>query len=513
MEPLFRRLSPLEQRVVATIAVLSGHADRTAVCSIAAEHTATKESQVNDILDGLARSRFLIREGASMTGGRQFAMHSMARRHCLESAIPQREICDLQALAASYYESGASRADITDGAWLHALDHALQAGKYAIAAVVLFDHGLGPQLLRDGRLVRLRAALESLLWNVPKSGGLSALEMRRTADDRGTTHWLLDEVRMLTRLYWRVGRLRDAELLAKVALDLGQSAPADLAMIAGVVLDEGRLADGLAYAKEAVDVAQGVDARSEMEGWGWIGYALDESGPWEGAVAAYGEAVARARKLGDAAAEAVTESRTGMTYWKIGQVDRAREHFQRGVDLSKQVGDPYYMGLSLGDLGHYYMDRPNRDVADLDQAERCYSDALDIHRNAGIRRGEGFWVGQLGRVALARGHRRVARRLLVEAIDIHIEVGDRTALGRHLRYLAQVAALGSRGAAASIAYLRAAHDALCEVSSTIEADSVQEELIELLRDTPNGNVLDATVVPGLVARINDYCAGGAGRLP
>ena len=97
-----------------------------------------------------------------------------------------------------------------------------------------------------------------------------------------------------------------------------------------------------------------------MEALGWIGYARDETGPIDECINAYEQVVNLSIELSDEATRSITEARIGMAYWKVGKVEKAGPHFKEALEIAEKIGDPYYLGLAQGDMGHYYMDKPDR---------------------------------------------------------------------------------------------------------------------------------------------------------
>jgi tetratricopeptide (TPR) repeat protein len=291
---------------------------------------------------------------------------------------------------------------------------------------------------------------------------------------------------------------------------------ANVAALAGVRLDQGHHKDGLKTARSALELAvQTEDPFAEMEAWGWIGYALDETGPVGDCLEAYERAIALSRELEELPSESITQARLGMILWKTGEFEASRPHFETAVELAEKIGDPYYLGLAQGDLGHYFMDKEDSSLNDLNRAIECYQTALDIHRSAGVRRGEGFWLGQLGRTRIKLEDFVTAKAWLEEAIQIHLEVGDLTAIPRHLQYLAQLHlrkpddTLAAQ--ATAVAYYKVAIERLNERGSSIEMQNIRNELEAFLnaksRETRDDLIVRAQVIQNVIIQYLDYQKG------
>jgi tetratricopeptide (TPR) repeat protein len=491
VQDVFKRLTRTELIILGAVGILIEDASEGTVRSILSARLGTRPQQLSPIIDDLVNSKRLLKYSWSNERGvRVFGLHPLIRSYVVDHALSKEDIVDLHRAALNYQIERSDPTDKLDPSRLYATRHALAAEAYNIAADILFKKGFAKALLSASRLGQLRLILEELLLEGSNSSIENLQSLLQTASKRGIEEYLEEALRFLGLVCWRQGRLAEAEgLFQKINSQAFKQNGHNMAALAGVRLDQGHHRDGLTIAHEAHDLAKMTsDSYAEMEAWGWIGYALDEIGPVDKCIDAYERAIEISQKLSDVATESITEARLGMIYWKTGQADTAGPHFMRATDLATIIGDPYYMGLALGDLGHYYMDKSNRSEEDLTKAIDCYTRALEIHRAAGVRRGEGFWNGQLGRCHLQLGHLRIARKYLKEAIDIHLEVGDRTAIPRHLYYFAQLHGTSAsripRHRVLSLAYYQLAITLFREIESNVEGDRVEIDFKKVQQSIP-----------------------------
>lgn len=111
--------------------------------------------------------------------------------------------------------------------------------------------------------------------------------------------------------------------------------------------------------------------------------------------------------------------------------------FERALDIAREVGDRKAEGFNLGCLGDAYSalgqapgahPRDRRPAA----ARECYRQALAIAREVGDRRAEAHHLGRLGSVYGDLGEREQAIAALEQALIVAREIGDRQAEASHL---------------------------------------------------------------------------------
>jgi serine/threonine protein kinase/tetratricopeptide (TPR) repeat protein len=117
----------------------------------------------------------------------------------------------------------------------------------------------------------------------------------------------------------------------------------------------------------------------------------------------------------------------------VGRVDEARRCFEEALAVHRVTGDRRSEGLVLGNLGNLLTVE-----GQVEEASRCFEAALAIHREMGHRRFEGNALGNLGNLHIMVGHVEEARQDYENALAILREVGDRRTEGVFLGNLGRL---------------------------------------------------------------------------
>jgi tetratricopeptide (TPR) repeat protein len=355
-----------------------------------------------------------------------------------------------------------------------ALRYARTCGDGDAIIKILHEFGFGQKLIREGNFAELGETLEQLF-------DYSAGDTLATPEDLGLelgtgTKTIGVLVGLLAESYFKRGRFGDATSLIEWLMDYGQGSVMHRCLLAQMMAstDEVHLAEAIALdALAEADTRK--DASGKLEAFGLLGFIYSQVGSVAKALEAYAQALELSKELKNLGLEALTESRIGLVLWVSGDVVSARPHFQRGFDLARKVRDPYLVGLATGNFGHYYQDKPDLTAKDLQIAEGHYRRALDIHERTGVRRGQGYWHGQLGRIELAHGNTEDALMHLRRALLIHRAIGERAAMARHLWYLGLVhAVMGD--ATARNGLLSLALDELESTHNFVELEARKREI-------------------------------------
>jgi tetratricopeptide (TPR) repeat protein len=162
--------------------------------------------------------------------------------------------------------------------------------------------------------------------------------------------------------------------------------------------------------------------------------------------ASYGDA----KRMGARREEGTWLGNLGVSYYRLGHVQRAIEFYEQHRDISREIGDRQGEGIVLANLGSAYMA-----LGETQRAIEFFEQALVITRETGDRHWAGMVLGNLGRAAYNLGETRLAINLFEQALVITREMADRRAEGEHLRNLGNAyATLGEMQQA--IEYMEAA---------------------------------------------------------
>jgi len=154
-----------------------------------------------------------------------------------------------------------------------------------------------------------------------------------------------------------------------------------------------------------------------------IGISHYLSGRLVQAEGSYSEALRLFEAAADEQGRAAALGDLGIVYTERGDLDRgdlerAEECHKQALEIDRRIDNPLGQAQDLGNLGNVYAER-----GDLDRAEEHYKQALEIFRHIDIPLGQANQLGNLGLLAAQRGHTEDARRLLTEALALYERVG------------------------------------------------------------------------------------------
>jgi predicted ATPase/class 3 adenylate cyclase len=153
-------------------------------------------------------------------------------------------------------------------------------------------------------------------------------------------------------------------------------------------------------------------------------------GEYHEAIAAGQEMLLLARKAGETAWEARLFTSLGITYWRQGHYDQARDCMLRALERDH---DQQLKATSLNYLGLI-----QTQISDYEQARRDYQQALDIYRVIGDKGGEAGCANNLGLLEASLGRYQQAEQHYHQALSICHLIGDRLREGISLNTLGQV---------------------------------------------------------------------------
>ncbi len=130
----------------------------------------------------------------------------------------------------------------------------------------------------------------------------------------------------------------------------------------------------------------------------------------------YGEALSRWQQLGrrGRSGEATTCHNLGELHFFLGDKARARDHFERALELRRSAGDLRGMASTLTGLGKVDAERGSQTERALERLTR----ALKLRRRADDRAGEAVTLTSLGNVELRRGDLDAAEDAYTQALTI-----------------------------------------------------------------------------------------------
>ena len=125
------------------------------------------------------------------------------------------------------------------------------------------------------------------------------------------------------------------------------------------------------------------------------------------------------REIKDRRGEAIALGNMGVVYRERGDLDRAVEHYLKALQIHRRIG--YVQGevSDLGNIGSVYQLK-----GDLDKALEHYSKALEIDRRIGYVLDEAIRLGNMGAVYGAKGDLEKALEYYLKALEIDRRIGN-----------------------------------------------------------------------------------------
>ncbi len=118
---------------------------------------------------------------------------------------------------------------------------------------------------------------------------------------------------------------------------------------------------------------------------------------------------------------------------QLGELQAAVELTERGLALSREVGNREHEGSALNNLGVEY-----KELGDYEKGILYLTQALDIQRETDDRRGEAIVLNNLGGCYLLSGDLTKAEELYLQSIALRRQVKDRRGEANTLNNLGQV---------------------------------------------------------------------------
>ena len=99
--------------------------------------------------------------------------------------------------------------------------------------------------------------------------------------------------------------------------------------------------------------------------------------------------------------------------YEISELETALEYFEKALNISKRLFNPYMASASLGNIGLIYQDR-----GDLDKSLKYQLDALKIEQENGFLQGEADTLANIGITYKNKGDLDRALKYLLDALKI-----------------------------------------------------------------------------------------------
>jgi tetratricopeptide (TPR) repeat protein len=400
-------------------------------------------------LEGLLRAQVLVEYQ-----GRHGFSHDKIREVIYEGiSLPRRQRLHRRVLEALEGESEAHAAlraqhAYHGGQWQKALEYSLQA-----LAVREYRHQEGLQLVEWGleSAQQLEAAGEDQTrvdgWRFAllahcveifdlqgrrQEQGRDLDQMHALAERLGDPSKLAFVLQKRGKMYWRLGRLSEAEETTQKALKLhtdlrDQQNQGDCLNTLGLVYRNlGRPQEALRCHQQALEHYKQIGDRQGQAyslshlgvvSWGW--------GRWEEALRYHQQALQIFQEIGDRKGQGDALGNIGIVYSQSGRPEEALRFNQQALEIYREIGNRQSEGHMLHNLGSDYIS-----LGRYEEGLRYYQQALEIRREVGDRRGQGAALSAIGRYYYGIvGQYEEALRYLQESLQIRQEIADRWGQG------------------------------------------------------------------------------------
>lgn len=271
--------------------------------------------------------------------------------------------------------------------------------------------------------------------------------------EKGQVEMALEMVNVLYYFWFRRGYWQEGErwTAAAIALAGDQDSPSlcrALVYLAGFIAVQGRYSESAPYMARAYPMA----------------YRLEDPRTLATTLWTYSQAVgntAGAEKGTEAIEEALSILKDEEAWWaktltayfygiygdlqrEVGRYEEAASHYQKSLELMRQIGNVDMIAYPIGNLGRLALQDGR-----LDEAYQMIAESVAISRAIGNRVGMADWLYKLGEIALYRGDLVEAEACLQEALTLYREMNNQRGQPDVQACLAHVALLrGEVGVAA-----------------------------------------------------------------
>ena len=125
-------------------------------------------------------------------------------------------------------------------------------------------------------------------------------------------------------------------------------------------------------------------------------------------------------EIGDRVGEAADYGSLGTVFHSLGQYDKAKEYHQKALVIRTEIGDRKGVAADYGNLGTVF-----HSLGQYDKAKEYQQKALNIRTEIGDKRGEAAVLANLGNISRFVGDYEASEVCLEKALSISRDIGDR----------------------------------------------------------------------------------------
>ena len=125
-------------------------------------------------------------------------------------------------------------------------------------------------------------------------------------------------------------------------------------------------------------------------------------------------------EIGDRVGEAADYGNLGTVFHSLGQYDKAKEYHQKALVIRTEIGDREGVAADYGNLGAVF-----HSLGQYDKAKEYHQKALNIRTEIGDKQGEAADLANLGIMSRTVGDFEASEICLEKALSISRDIGDR----------------------------------------------------------------------------------------
>jgi tetratricopeptide (TPR) repeat protein len=114
----------------------------------------------------------------------------------------------------------------------------------------------------------------------------------------------------------------------------------------------------------------------------------------------------------------------------LGELKEAEKYYTQSLDLAESLGDKQGIAQSLHQLGMLQEDQGN-----YKEAEKYYTQSLDLKESLGDKQGIAISLHQLGNLQYRQGNYKEAEKYYTQSLDLKESLGDKQGIARSLHQL------------------------------------------------------------------------------
>ncbi|PSL56132.1 NB-ARC domain-containing protein [Saccharothrix carnea] len=175
------------------------------------------------------------------------------------------------------------------------------------------------------------------------------------------------------------------------------------------------------------------DRHAEADVLNWLGVAFHDTGRYDRAIDHHQEALAVSREIGDQLTEAGALANLSSVYRRLARFDEALDCLHRSLTIRRATRDLRGEAITLNRLGAVY-----RDLGRLDESLDHLRRSLDLRKRTGDRHGEGFAHHSLAATYEGLRQSDLAVAHYRRCIEAHREVGNLSGEAKGLDCLGKV---------------------------------------------------------------------------